>query len=249
MQTINPLQISESHRRQYHDEGYFILERAIPDHHLALLRDEAERAMADVHRQMDEKHTDILGANHRNKRYFILWHKETGRLADFLFSDYMAEVCRATLGENAYLFYDQYVIKTEKTGVQFSWHQDSGYVRAPHKPYVSCWCALDDVSESNGTVYILPYSRAGVRDRIEHKQVGTDMVGYFGDDPGIPLDTVDKMKAALATGTPAAKASSFVVYPEAGHAFHADYRPSYVKSAAEDGWQRATAWFKANGVA
>ena len=42
------------------------------------------------------------------------------------------------------------------------------------------------------------------------------------------------MKAALATGTPAAKASSFVVYPEAGHAFHADYRPSYRKEAAED---------------
>ncbi|MBB3639765.1 dienelactone hydrolase family protein [Variovorax atrisoli] len=72
---------------------------------------------------------------------------------------------------------------------------------------------------------------------------------YGGKDQGIPLDTVDKMKAALATGTPAAKASNFVVYPEAGHAFHADYRPSYVKSAAEDGWQRATAWFKANGVA
>jgi carboxymethylenebutenolidase len=72
---------------------------------------------------------------------------------------------------------------------------------------------------------------------------------YGGKDQGIPLDTVDKMKAALATGTPAAKASSFVVYPEAGHAFHADYRPSYAKSAADDGWQRAVAWFKANGVA
>jgi carboxymethylenebutenolidase len=72
---------------------------------------------------------------------------------------------------------------------------------------------------------------------------------YGGKDQGIPLDTVDKMKAALANGTAAAKASSFVVYPEAGHAFHADYRPSYVKSAADDGWQRATAWFKANGVA
>jgi len=57
------------------------------------------------------------------------------------------------------------------------------------------------------------------------------------------------MKAALATGTAAAKVSSFVVYLEAGHAFHADYRPSYVKSATDDGWQRATAWFKANGVA
>ena len=72
---------------------------------------------------------------------------------------------------------------------------------------------------------------------------------YGGKDQGIPLDTVDKMKAALATGTPAARASQFVVYPEAGHAFHADYRPSYVKGAAEDGWNRTLAWFKANGVA
>jgi len=71
---------------------------------------------------------------------------------------------------------------------------------------------------------------------------------YGGKDQGIPLDTVAKMKAALTNGTPAAEASSFVVYPEAGHAFHADYRPSYVKSAAEDGWRRATAWFKARGV-
>jgi carboxymethylenebutenolidase len=71
---------------------------------------------------------------------------------------------------------------------------------------------------------------------------------YGGKDQGIPLDTVNKMKAALATGTAAAKASKFVVYPEAGHAFHADYRPSYVREAAEDGWNRAVAWFKANGV-
>ena len=51
------------------------------------------------------------------------------------------------------------------------------------------------------------------------------------------------MKAALANGIPAARASSFVVYPEAGHAFHAGHRPSHVKSAADDGWQGATAWF------
>ena len=72
---------------------------------------------------------------------------------------------------------------------------------------------------------------------------------YGGKDQGIPLDTVDKMKAALAGGSAAAKASQFVVYPEAGHAFHADYRPSYIKEPAEDGWRRAVAWFKANGVA
>jgi len=72
---------------------------------------------------------------------------------------------------------------------------------------------------------------------------------YGGADTGIPLDTVDKMKAALAGGSPAAKASQFVVYPDAPHAFHADYRPSYRQGPADDGWTRALAWFKANGVA
>lgn len=72
---------------------------------------------------------------------------------------------------------------------------------------------------------------------------------YGGQDAGIPLETVDKMKAALAAGNEAAKASQFVVYPQAGHAFHADYRPSYLKAAADDGWKRCLAWFKANGVA
>ena len=72
---------------------------------------------------------------------------------------------------------------------------------------------------------------------------------YGGQDTGIPLDTVDKMKAALASGSAAAKKSEFVVYPEASHAFNADYRPSYRKDAADDGWKRCLAWFKANGVA
>ena len=72
---------------------------------------------------------------------------------------------------------------------------------------------------------------------------------YGGADTGIPLDTIDKMKAVLAAGNAAAKASTFVVYPDAPHAFHADYRPSFRKEPAEDGWKRATAWFKQHGVA
>ena len=70
---------------------------------------------------------------------------------------------------------------------------------------------------------------------------------YGGDDPGIPNDTVEKMMQALkAAGN---TKSELVVYPETPHAFHADYRPSYRKDQAEDGWKRAVAWFKANGVA
>ena len=76
------------------------------------------------------------------------------------------------------------------------------------------------------------------------------VLGLYGEkDGGIPLDTVEKMKVALASGTAASKASQFVVYPDAPHAFHADYRPSYRKEAAEVGFKRCLDWFKANGVA
>ena len=72
---------------------------------------------------------------------------------------------------------------------------------------------------------------------------------YGGQDAGIPQASIDQMKTALAIGSAAAKASEFVVYPDAPHAFHADYRPSYRKDAAEDGWRRCLAWLKAQGVA
>jgi carboxymethylenebutenolidase len=76
---------------------------------------------------------------------------------------------------------------------------------------------------------------------------------YGGQDGGIPVTTINEMKDALAQaghkGNAAAKASTFVLYPDAPHAFHADYRPSYRKAAAEDGFQRALAWFKTHGVA
>ncbi|MDS1141259.1 dienelactone hydrolase family protein [Pusillimonas sp. SM2304] len=66
---------------------------------------------------------------------------------------------------------------------------------------------------------------------------------YGGKDTGIALDTIDAMKQALAAGSDAAKASTFVVYPDAPHAFHADYRPSYRADSAKDGWTRALDWF------
>jgi carboxymethylenebutenolidase len=72
---------------------------------------------------------------------------------------------------------------------------------------------------------------------------------YGGADTGIPIDSVERMKAALAQGSDAARRSQFVVYPHAQHAFHADYRPNYDEAAARDGWQRCLDWMRANGVA
>ena len=72
---------------------------------------------------------------------------------------------------------------------------------------------------------------------------------YGGQDTGIPTASVAAMQEALAQGSPAARRSKFVVFPDAPHAFHADYRPSYRKAAAEEGWQLALQWFKTHGVA
>ena len=81
-------------------------------------------------------------------------------------------------------------------------------------------------------------------------QLNGPVLGLYGSaDTGIPLETVEQMKTALARGNAASKASQFVVYPDAPHAFHADYRPSFRKEAAEDGWKRCLAWFRQHGVA
>ena len=68
---------------------------------------------------------------------------------------------------------------------------------------------------------------------------------YAGRDQGIPQDQVEKMRAAMKA---AGKKGEIVVYPDADHGFNADYRPSYNKAAAEDGWKRMLAFFKQNGV-
>ncbi|MEN9417550.1 MAG: hypothetical protein RI988_1170 [Pseudomonadota bacterium] len=76
------------------------------------------------------------------------------------------------------------------------------------------------------------------------------VLGLYGEaDTGIPLTAVEAMKKALGGGSPAAQRSQFVVYPQAPHAFHADYRPSFRKEAAEDGWKRCLEWFRTHGVA
>ena len=73
------------------------------------------------------------------------------------------------------------------------------------------------------------------------------VLGLYGaDDQGIPLDTVEQMRQALKkSGTP----SEIIVYPATPHGFHADYRPSYRKEQAQDGWKRLQEWFKKHGAA
>ncbi|QHM72841.1 dienelactone hydrolase family protein [Mixta intestinalis] len=80
--------------------------------------------------------------------------------------------------------------------------------------------------------------------------IATDLtapvLGLYGaKDEGIPLASVETMRQALKDANATAE---IVVYPEAGHAFNADYRPSYHEASAQDGWQRMLVWFHQYGV-
>jgi carboxymethylenebutenolidase len=87
-----------------------------------------------------------------------------------------------------------------------------------------------------------PANPIDVVDRVNAPVLGL----YGGADAGIPNDTVDRMRAALKA---AGKKSEIHTYPDTPHGFHADYRPSYRKEQAEDGWKRMRAWFRKHGVA
>ena len=89
---------------------------------------------------------------------------------------------------------------------------------------------------------IQPATAADYADMLKCPLLGL----YGGQDPGIPVADV---KAAEAKAKAAKKTVEIVIYPDAPHGFHADYRPSFRKEAAEDGWKRMLAWFKKYGVA
>ncbi len=181
--------ISKSQQSQFARDGFFIIEAAISKQQLVNLREEAQRFVEIMDAEMDAAGETQIGISFKGNRYFIgNKFEESSTLRAFLFSDLMAEICRATLGENAFLFNEQFVLKAAEKGMAFGWHQDSGYVGHPHRPYLSCWCALDDMTIENGTVSLLTYQEAGTREFIPHsrEENSSEMIGYRGENPGAP---------------------------------------------------------------
>jgi len=188
----------EAQRAQFASEGYAVFDRILVGPMLDMLRDQCGDFVAREDARMDALGVDTLGISHRGRRYFANeCQRAQPALRSMLFSQLMAEVCGATLGDDAYFFFDQFVVKGPEGGLPFSWHQDSGYVVGnggpkDHKPYLTCWCPLDDATAENGTVRVLPFSkvpasRAGI---VPHtRQAGTnDLVGWEGDEGAITVE-------------------------------------------------------------
>ena len=186
--------ITEDHLKQFEEQGFFVLENVISEAHREILREVCTELMAQADETADQK-----GIPRTLKYFMSLWDEKPGenpvkdiareRVRAFIFSDLMRQITHTLLGDTVYLSFEQFVVKAAEKGAPFAWHQDSGYVSTPHAPYLTCWCTLDAVSEENGTVYMLPYERAGTREVLPHHRLegSFDLVGYDGDDPGVPV--------------------------------------------------------------
>ncbi len=185
--------VTSDHLRQFDAEGYFLLPNALGAADLALLREECGRGLTEARTRIDDQlRAEGGGAERRafleNMHFYTTPEARWPGMECFWHGDAMAAITRAVLGDEVFLFYEQFVVKTAERGASFAWHQDSGYVGHPHTPYLTIWIALDDVSEANGTVRILPHSRSPVRGLVQHQATSTtwERVGYDGDDAGVP---------------------------------------------------------------
>ena len=134
---------------------------------------------------------------------------------------------------------------TKRVGITgFCWGGRITWLYAGHNPGVKAGVAWYGRLVGPSTA-LNPRQPIDVASQLKGPVLGL----YGGQDGGIPLDTVEQMRGALRDGSVAAKRSDIHVYANAGHAFNADYRPSYQRAAADDGWLRCLAWLKANGVA
>jgi len=191
MEASDKINISLKLKEKYKKDGFFILDSILPETDLEIIRNECDYLIKEQNKEMDKSGVNELNLSRRNSRYFVFnSYKNNSSLGSFIFSDLMESLCKSTIGDQAFLFWEQFVVKgLEPEGAEFAWHQDSGYVDGTHKPYVNFWIPLDDVDEKNGTVYVLSYSEAGTKEKIEHKVMEgeSDRIGYFGDSKGIPV--------------------------------------------------------------
>ena len=121
----------------------------------------------------------------------------------------------------------------------FCWGGRITWLYCAHNPQVKAGAAwygrlVGDVNE------VTPRHPINVAANLKAPVLGL----YGGLDTGIPRETIEKMEKALKEGSKAARLSQIHVYDNAPHAFHADYRPSFRKEEAEDGWKRMQAWFR-----
>ena len=172
----------------YRRNGYRIFANEISESDLKILRTTCDALLAEPAEDGGKGlHKIGLGDARRFLRHR---HTDFPALRDFVLGQTMADIARQCLGAEPLLFNEQFVVKGAGKGASFAWHQDSAYVGFDHAPYVTVWIALDDTTEENGCVYLLPRdidAEPGI-DPHEWHDDSNVLNGYFGDEEGEPME-------------------------------------------------------------
>jgi len=202
--------VSPNNVTTFDKQGFFLLPNVIPQQDLQVVRQAVDEAIKEkLSGHKESSHADWEGEQlsslNTDGRLFFFMHEDVKPAINrLLYSDYVASIVKSILGDTAYYTHSEIVVKlgNQSSGTtQFGWHQDSGYIPYQHTPYLSLWCALDDMTTQNGTVTMLPFNRMPSDGKwqatarpggstqvpyIQHKPVQNtaEMVGYFGSDKG-----------------------------------------------------------------
>lgn len=131
--------------------------------------------------------------------------------------------------------------KADKIGITgFCWGGRITWLYAAYNPKVKAGVAWYGRLVGDATK-LQPQHPVDIASKLKVPVLGL----YGGKDTGISLDTVEQMRDRLKSST---SKSEIIVYPDAPHAFFADYRPSYRQKEARDGWKRLWVWFKEHGL-
>ena len=172
---------SEAFRKQ----GYLVFEDALDAEELRFLREACQTLLDEP---LDDgghsgRHKIGLG---EARRFLAHRHEEFPKVEAFLLDGRLAPIIETCLGQRGMLFNEQFVVKGAGKGASFAWHQDSAYVGYDHAAYLTVWIALDDATEENGCVYLLPRNlddNPGI-DPHEWQEESNELNGYFGSDTG-----------------------------------------------------------------
>ncbi|MGI9401064.1 MAG: phytanoyl-CoA dioxygenase family protein [Rhizobiaceae bacterium] len=171
---------------QFLDHGYAILPEFLDPSEVKTLSDVCDALLE------EPPDDDQGGKSHKigrgeDRRFLRHRHRDFPQLSEFILGDGMKDLVSPFIGNSPHLFNEQFVVKGPKTGSAFGWHQDGGYVGFDHRPYLSVWIAIDDTTEDNGPVFVLPRNLRQNSTIVPHHwdEKSKEMVGYDGPDPGI----------------------------------------------------------------
>lgn len=185
--------ISAQQIEQFHEIGYFVTDVAFDVQQLTAMADDMERVHdADVAAAVAAGNADEIAAA-QDRRAYAPFHTMSDAAAEFCKAPVYLDMCRALIGPDADLYYNQAATKMPELGRIFKWHQDSGYTETEPLAYLTCWTAITDSNLENGCIWVIPGSHKwGVLPHVNEDEDSANYgarVAQFDDESGaIPVE-------------------------------------------------------------